>query len=197
MLKIGLTGGIGSGKTMVSKIFAEKGYKIFNSDEIAKMIIKNDYSVKNSIINFFGTNSYIGDNLNSKYISEIIYSDKDKLNYLNSLVHPMVFHQFEKFLKSNLNSKILVESAILFESNFYKMLDDNILLISPKADRISRIIKRDNINRSEIEKIMSVQWSDKKKISLATYVIENINFSETSMQILSLISKIELLSEKK
>ena len=197
MLKIGLTGGIGSGKTMVSKIFAEKGYKIFNSDEIAKMIIKNDYSVKNSIINFFGTNSYIGDDLNSRYISEIIYSDKVKLNYLNSIVHPMVFHQFEKFLKSNLNSKILVESAILFESNFYKMLDDNILLISPKADRISRIIKRDNINRSEIEKIMSVQWSDKKKISLATYVIENINFAETSMQILSLISKIELLSEKK
>ena len=197
MLKIGLTGGIGSGKTKVSKIFAEKGYKIFNSDEIAKMIIKNDYSVKNSIINFFGTNSYIGDDLNSRYISEIIYSDKVKLNYLNSLVHPMVFHQFEKFLKSNLNSKILVESAILFESNFYKMLDDNILLISPKADRISRIIKRDNINRSEIEKIMSVQWSDKKKISLATYVIENINFAETSMQILSLISKIELLSEKK
>ena len=197
MLKIGLTGGIGSGKTKVSKIFAEKGYKIFNSDEIAKIIIKNDYSVKNSIINFFGTNSYIGDDLNSRYISEIIYSDKVKLNYLNSLVHPMVFHQFEKFLKSNLNSKILVESAILFESNFYKMLDDNILLISPKADRISRIIKRDNINRSEIEKIMSVQWSDKKKIILATYVIENINFSETSMQILSLISKIELLSEKK
>ena len=197
MLKIGLTGGIGSGKTKVSKIFAEKGYKIFNSDEIAKMIIKNDYSVKNSIINFFGTNSYIGDDLNSRYISEIIYSDKVKLNYLNSLVHPMVFHQFEKFLKSNLNSKILVESAILFESNFYKMLDDNILLISPKADRISRIIKRDNINRSEIEKIMSVQWSDKKKISLATYVIENINFAETSMQILSLISKIEFLSEKK
>ena len=197
MLKIGLTGGIGSGKTKVSKIFAEKGFKIFNSDEIAKMIIKNDYSVKNSIINFFGTNSYIGDDLNSRYISEIIYSDKVKLNYLNSLVHPMVFHQFEKFLKSNLNSKILVESAILFESNFYEMLDDNILLISPKADRISRIIKRDNINRSEIEKIMSVQWSDKKKISLATYVIENINFAETSMQILSLISKIESLSEKK
>ena len=197
MLKIGLTGGIGSGKTMVSKIFAEKGYKIFNSDEIAKMIIKNDYSVKNSIINFFGTNSYIGDDLNSRYISEIIYSDKVKLNYLNSLVHPMVFHQFEKFLKSNLNSKILVESAILFESNFYKMLDDNILLISPKAERISRIIKRDNINRSDIAKIMKVHWSDKKKISLATYVIENINFAETSMQILSLISKIELLSEKK
>ena len=197
MLKIGLTGGIGSGKTRVSKIFAEKGYKIFNSDEIAKIIIKNDYSVKNSIINFFGTNSYIGDDLNSRYISEIIYSDKVKLNYLNSLVHPMVFHQFEKFLKSNLNSKILVESAILFESNFYKMLDDNILLISPKADRISRIIKRDNINRSEIEKIMSVQWTDKKKINLATYVIENINFAETSMQILSLISKIESLSEKK
>ena len=197
MLKIGLTGGIGSGKTKVSKIFAEKGYKIFNSDEIAKMIIRNDYSVKNSIINFFGTNSYLGDNLNSKYISEIVYSDKVKLNYLNSLVHPMVFHQFEKFLKSNLNSKILVESAILFETNFYKMLDDNILLISPKVERINRIIKRDNISRSDIEKIMGVQWSDKKKISLATFVIENINFAETSNQILSLISKIESLNEKK
>ena len=197
MLKIGLTGGIGSGKTKVSKIFAEKGFKIFNSDEIAKTIIRNDHFVKNSIINFFGTNSYIGDNLNSKYISEIIYSDKDKLNYLNSLVHPKVFHQFEKVLKSNLNSKILVESAILFESNFHKILDYNILLISPKAQRISRVIKRDNINSSDIKKIMNVQWSDKKKISLANFVIENINFSETSVQILSLISKIESLSEKK
>ena len=197
MLKIGLTGGIGAGKTEVSKIFAEKGFKIFNSDEIAKTIMRNDHSVKNSIINFFGTNSYIGDNLNSKYISEIIYSDKDKLNYLNSLVHPKVFHQFEKVLKSNLNSKILVESAILFESNFHKILDYNILLISPKAQRISRVIKRDNISRSDIKKIMNVQWSDKKKISLATFVIENINFSETSVQILSLISKIESLSEKK
>ena len=197
MLKIGLTGGIGAGKTEVSKIFAEKGFKIFNSDEIAKKIIRNDLSVKKSIINFFGTNSYIGYNLNSKYISEIVYSDKYKLNYLNSLVHPKVFHQFEKFLKSNLNSKILVESAILFESNFYKMLDENILLISPKAQRINRIIKRDNKSRSDIEKIMNVQWSDKKKISFATFVIENINFSETSMQILSLISKIESLSEKK
>jgi len=197
MLKIGLTGGIGAGKTEVSKIFAEKGFKIFNSDKIAKKIIRNDLSVKKSIINFFGTNSYIGYNLNSKYISEIVYSDKYKLNYLNSLVHPKVFHQFEKFLKSNLNSKILVESAILFESNFYKMLDNNILLISPKVQRINRIIKRDNKSRSDIEKIMNVQWSDKKKISLATFVIENINFSETSMQILSLISKIESLSEKK
>ena len=193
MLKIGLTGGIGSGKTKVSKIFAEKGFKIFNSDEIAKTIMRNDHSVKNSIINFFGTNSYIGDNLNSKYISEIIYSDKDKLNYLNSLVHPKVFHQFEKVLKSNLNSKILVESAILFESNFHKILDYNILLISPKAQRINRVIKRDNIKKSDIKKIMNVQWSDKKKISLATFVIENINFSETSVQILSLISKIESL----
>ena len=197
MLKIGLTGGIGSGKTKVSKIFAEKGFKIFNSDEIAKMIIRNDPYVKNSIINFFGTNSYIGDNLNSKYISEIVFSDKDKLNYLNSQVHPKVFHQFKKFLINNLNSKILVESAILFESNFYKMLNHNILLISPKAKRINRIIKRDNINRGDIEKIMNVQWSDKKKISLATFVIENINFSETLVQILSLISKIESLSEKK
>ena len=100
-------------------------------------------------------------------------------------------------MKSNLNSKILVESAILFESNFYKMLDENILLISPKAQRLNRIIKRDNKIRSDIEKIMNVQWSDKKKISLATFVIENINFSETSMQILSLISKIESFSEKK
>ncbi len=197
MLKIGLTGGIGTGKTKVSKIFAEKGFKIFNSDEIAKKIIRNDHSIKKSIINFFGTNSYIGYNLNSKYISEIVYNDKYKLNYLNSLVHPKVFHKFEKFLKSNLNSKILVESAILFESNFYKMLDDNILLISPKAQRINRIIKRDNKSRSDIEKIMNVQWSDKKKISLASFVIENINFSETSMQISSLISKIESLSEKK
>jgi len=197
MLKVGLTGGIGSGKTTVSKVFADKNFKIFNSDDIAKNIIKTDIEIKKSIINFFGSKSFNGSDFNSIYISEVIFSDPKKLDLLNSIVHPKVFEKFKKFVKKNLKSKILVESAILFESNFYKLMDYNILLKSPKIERINRIINRDNLSRKMIEKIMNVQWSDKKKINLATFVIENINISKTKTEILSLINKIESLSEKK
>lgn len=197
MLKVGLTGGIGSGKTTVSKVFADKNFKIFNSDDIAKNIIKTDIEIKKSIINFFGSKSFNGSDFNSIYISEVIFSDPKKLDILNSIVHPKVFEKFKKFVKKNLKSKILVESAILFESNFYKLMDYNILLKSPKIERINRIINRDNLSRKKIEKIMNVQWSDKKKINLATFVIENINISKTKTEILSLINKIESLSEKK
>lgn len=197
MLKVGLTGGIGSGKTTVSKVFADKNFKIFNSDDIAKNIIKTDIEIKKSIINFFGSKSFNGSDFNSIYISEVIFSDPKKLELLNSIVHPKVFEKFKKFVKKNLKSKILVESAILFESNFYKLMDYNILLKSPKIERINRIINRDNLSRKMIEKIMNVQWSDKKKINLATFVIENINISKTKTEILSLINKIESLSEKK
>lgn len=197
MLKVGLTGGIGSGKTTVSKVFADKNFKIFNSDDIAKNIIKTDLDTKKSIINFFGSKSFNGSDFNSIYISEVIFSDPKKLDLLNSIVHPKVFEKFKKFVKKNLKSKILVESAILFESNFYKLMDYNILLKSPKIERINRIINRDNLSRKMIEKIMNVQWSDKKKINLATFVIENINISKTKTEILSLINKIESLSEKK
>lgn len=197
MLKVGLTGGIGSGKTTVSKVFADKNFKIFNSDDIAKNIIKTDIEIKKSIINFFGSKSFNGSDFNSIYISEVIFSDPKKLDLLNSIVHPKVFEKFKKFVKKNLKSKILVESAILFESNFYKLMDYNILLKSPKIERINRIINRDNLSRKKIEKIMNVQWSDKKKINLATFVIENINIPKTKTEILSLINKIESLSEKK
>ena len=197
MLKVGLTGGIGSGKTTVSKVFANKNFKIFNSDDIAKNIIKTDIEIKKSIINFFGSKSFNVSDYNSIYISEVIFSDPKKLDLLNSIVHPKVFEKFKKFVKKNLKSKILVESAILFESNFYKLMDYNILLKSPKIERINRIINRDNLSRKKIEKIMNVQWSDKKKINLATFVIENINISKTKTEILSLINKIESLSEKK
>ena len=197
MLKVGLTGGIGSGKTTVSKVFADKNFKIFNSDDIAKNIIKTDKEIKKSIINFFGSKSFNGSDFNSIYISEVIFSDPKKLDLLNSIVHPKVFEKFKKFVKKNLKSKILVESAILFESNFYKLMDYNILLKSPKIERINRIINRDNLSRKKIERIMNIQWSDKKKINLATFVIENINISKTKTEILSLINKIESLSEKK
>lgn len=197
MSKVGLTGGIGSGKTTVSKVFADKNFKIFNSDDIARNIIKTDIEIKKSIINSFGSKSFNGSDFNSIYISEVIFSDPKKLDLLNSIVHPKVFEKFKKFVKKNLKSKILVESAILFESNFYKLMDYNILLKSPKIERINRIINRDNLSRKKIEKIMNVQWSDKKKINLATFVIENINISKTKTEILSLINKIESLSEKK
>jgi len=197
MLKVGLTGGIGSGKTTVSRVFADKHFKIFNSDDIAKNIIKTDIELKKSIIKFFGSKSFNGADFNSIYISEIVFNDRKKLDLLNSIVHPKVFEKFEKFVKKNLKSKILVESAILFESNFYKLMDYNILLKSPKNARINRIIERDNFNRKTIEKIMKIQWSDKKKKKLATFVIDNINISKTKTETLSLINKIQSLSEKK
>ena len=197
MLLIGLTGGIGSGKTFISKIInSYKKFKIFDSDFEAKKIIKNNPEVINSIKNSFGPLAYVKNNLNKKYISEVVFSDLKKLKLLNQIVHPKVFEALEIYKSKNSDKIIIIESALLFESGMYINNDINILVVSPVELRLDRITKRDNITREKAKKIINSQWKDSKKINLADFIIENINKLETEMVLKNLIKDILSKYEK-
>tara|TARA_B100000945_G_C20406825_1_gene610486 strand:- start:688 stop:1269 length:582 start_codon:yes stop_codon:yes gene_type:complete len=190
---VGLTGGIGSGKTSILNLFKKKKIKCFNSDFVAKNLMENDLKSKIKIL--FGSDIYMKGKLNRKKISKIVFNDKNKLSLLNSIVHPEVRKNFKKFIKINKKDKILVyETALLFETGFYKNCDFTILVIAPFQKRIERIIKRDNLLKTEIINRMKHQWSDKKKADLSDYIINNDNWKDTLFEFDKLFKKINLPS---
>ena len=167
-IKLGLTGNIGAGKTYVSEIFSNLGIPIFNSDTIAKRSLL-EHDVRKKIIESFGKQVYKGNKVNTKILSKIVFSSDEKLDILNSIIHPVVK---DKFIKWSLctNSEILVkESAILFESNTYLSLDKIICVIAPKNIRINRVIKRDQCTEEEVYKRMKYQMSQKEKEMKSDY----------------------------
>ncbi|MBK78085.1 MAG: dephospho-CoA kinase [Flavobacteriaceae bacterium] len=188
---VGLTGGIGSGKTSILNLFKKNNIKCFNSDFIAKNLMERDLMEKIKIL--FGSDIYIKGKLNRKKISKIVFNDKEKLSSLNSIVHPEVRKKFENFIKNNKKDKILVyETALLFETGFYKKCDFTILVIAPFEKRIQRIIKRDKLLESEIIKRMKHQWSDKKKAELSDYIINNDIWENTLFEFNKLFKKLNL-----
>ena len=191
MLSIGLTGGIGSGKTFVTNILKSNfDIKFFDSDLSAKKIIRNDKSVKKSLILNFGEKCFINNQINTKFISEIVFNNSDELNKLNSIVHPIVFKDLEIFKLEYPDKIIVIESALLFESGMYLSNDFNILITSPIEIKLQRLIERDKRSKEDALKIIKSQWDDSKKIELADYVIENINKLETEKNVKKLISNI-------
>ncbi len=185
---IGLTGGIGSGKTYVANIFNEfGGIPCFNSDLEARKIMNENHFVKKEIISIFGPNSYINNNLNVEFLRKEIFNSQNKLSKINSLVHNQVKIRFKDWLNLQSSNYVLKETAILFEHNYENDLDLSLLVIAPIEVRIDRIIKRDNISLKEIEKIISNQWNDKKKLVLCDYFIENVIKSNTIKKVKTLI----------
>lgn len=175
MLKIGITGGIGSGKTTVCKVFELLGIPVFYADDVAKAVMQSDDQLKQEILNAFGIESYSTNGLlNRPYIASIVFKDANKLNKLNSIVHPAVFRAFDKWIEEHSNAPyILKEAALLFESESYKMCDQSLLVISPEATRIDRIKARDHISEEEIKLRMDRQFTDEQKVKLANYVLLN------------------------
>jgi dephospho-CoA kinase len=175
MLKIGITGGIGSGKTTVCRVFEILGVPIFYADAVAKSIMHTDDLLKQEIIKTFGEKSYTdtGD-LNRKYISKIVFENEKELQKLNSLVHPAVFRAFDLWLVSRERVPYIIkEAAVLFESGSFKMCDKSVLVKSPEKIRIERIRTRDGFSIEEIRYRMARQLSDEDKEKLADYVLIN------------------------
>ena len=171
---VGLTGGIGSGKSTVAKILLELGFPVYNSDKRAKLLMNNDSILKNNIASIFGENSYINGVLNTNFISNIVFSDPDKIVQLNSLVHPSVSKDFDKWLKLNISHNIIFkEAAILIESGAYLKMDKIILIESRNDLKIERILKRDSTDFDSVKKRMDSQSSDIKNKKYVDYIIEN------------------------
>jgi len=185
---VGLTGGIGSGKTTVSKEFQKYSIKVYNSDLRAKFLMNNSIVLKNKLINNFGKEFYINDELNKSYISQIIFNDPTSLKLINSMVHPEVFNDFNEWRQSLSEKFVLYESALIFETGSYKLNDFNILVTCDYDLRVKRIIKRDGINEEKINSIINNQWDDDKKITLADYIFLNTSNKENKLKVKNLVT---------
>ena len=180
---IGLTGGIGSGKTTVAKLFEELGVPVYNSDLKAKKLMQNSKELRTAVIDLLGKESYVLQKLNKKYIADKIFDDKELLQKLNAIVHPAVRQDFIKWAKRKSAPYVIQEAAILFENNSYMTFDKIILVKAPKEVRVQRVLTRDAISEKEILTRMENQWDDSKKIPLADYVIENTDLEKTKIQV--------------
>ena len=185
---VGLTGGIGSGKTTVSKEFQKYSIKVYNSDLRAKFLMNNSIVLKNKLINNFGKEFYTNDELNKSYISQIIFNDPISLKLINSMVHPEVFNDFNRWRQSLSEKFVLYESALIFETGSYKLNDFNILVTCDHDLRIKRIIKRDGINEEKINSIINNQWDDDKKTPLADYIFFNTSNKENKLKVKNLVT---------
>ena len=189
---IGITGGIGAGKSTVSTICKHLGFKVYNSDQRAKEIVSEDSIIKKKLISFFGNNIYKNGVLDRKFLSDKIFNDKSSLQQINSIIHPAVKKDFNSWVINNSNEKILFkESALLLESGAYKELDKIILIVSDKNLRVSRVLNRDqNRSKKEIESIIDKQIDEVDAIKYADIVIDN---NHKKMLLPSVINEIEKL----
>ena len=188
MLKVGITGNIGSGKTTVSKIFEVLGIPVFYADDAAKNVMVNDAILIDAIKHTFGKHSYFEDGtLNRKHIAGIVFNNESELAKLNAIVHPATFRAFDKWQLQHLNAPyILKEAAVLFESDSYKLCDKSIMVTAPLDMRVKRVMLRDKLSEEDILKRENQQFAEEKKVGLADFVINNDNFELVIPQVLKL-----------
>ena len=183
---IGLTGGIGSGKSTVLELFKILGVKTYSADESAKKLVNTDPYLINLIKSSFGENIYDKGQLNSKKLSKIVFEDTEKLKLLNSIIHQVVAKDFKLFLNSNNEDYIVKEAAIIFETKSENNYDKIIFIQSPLEIRIERVINRDNISREEVMKRINNQLDENLIIDKCDYVIRNENKEDLEDKVLSI-----------
>lgn len=174
MKRIGLTGGIGSGKSFIAEIFRNLGVPVFNSDDAARKIQQSDKEVLVAIREKFGDVFLSSGELDRKKLAAIVFSDQQKLLELNAIVHPAVGKAFEIFCSENSSAPYVIkEAAIIFEIGIDETLDGTILVTAPEQIRIERVMKRDGISESDVRARMQKQWSDEEKMKRADWLISN------------------------
>ncbi len=174
-IKIGITGGIGSGKTAVAKLFEESGYAVFYADSIAKQLLAEDDKIKFKIITAFGKKSYVKGLPDRGYIAKSVFNNPEKLAVINSIIHPPTIRKIKKLCEAELirNDMVFAEAALIYEANMQDIFDYVLLVTADEESRINRIVKRDNSDKNEIKRRMANQIPEEKKISRADFVIHN------------------------
>jgi dephospho-CoA kinase len=185
---VGITGGIGSGKSTVARIFSILGIPIYYADERAKWLMANDPELKKQILNNFGSESYSQDGiLNRAFLASKVFGDEEKVKIINALVHPAVGADFEKWAHDQNSPYVLKEAALLFETGSYKDLDKVINVSSPIKIRISRVLMRDpHRNEKQVNDIIDKQLPDEEKNKLADFVIKNTDNKMLIPQVLEI-----------
>lgn len=191
MIKVGITGGIGSGKTTVCKVFRVLGIPVFEADTTAKQLMNTDAELREKLIGLFGAAVYQPDQtIDRKYLAGIVFTNPSLLAQLNELVHPVVRKAFEEWYLIQHSPYVLHEAAILFESGFYRMMDKTITVVTSEKQRIERVVKRDKLTVELVKQRMKNQWSDDEKIKLADFVIGNNDRELIIPQIVEIDKKI-------
>ncbi len=190
MLRVGITGGIGSGKTTVARIFELLGIPVYYADTAAKRLMNDDEDVKNAIIAHFGPGSYKDGRLNRAYISSIVFNDKDQLEKLNAITHPATIRDANEWMKRQKTAYTIKEAALIFESGSVEFLDHVIGVYTPLPLRIQRIMQRDGITREEVAQRMSRQLDENIKMKLCDSVLVNDEQQLLIPQVLALHSRL-------
>lgn len=187
MLRVGITGGIGSGKTTACKLFEKLGVPVYYADLRAKQLMEEDKKLKHSIVENFGSDAYLQDGtLNRAYLSSIVFSNEEKLQLLNSLVHPVVAADSESWnevLAQNGFAYSLREAALLIESGSYRLLHKLIVVTAPEEERIQRVMMRDNVTKEQVQARINAQIPEREKVKLADFVIQNTDLISLAQQV--------------
>lgn len=190
MKVVGITGGIGSGKTTACKVFEQLGVPVYYADNRAKELMVNDPKLKERIVAAFGNEAYVNGRLDRAYLAGQVFNSKEKLSVLNGIVHPAVADDFDLWLeRQNGADYVLKEAAILFESGAYQDVDISVLVIAPEQLRIERVIDRDGVTSEEVLRRMKNQWTQERKAKLADHILNNDGTELLIPQVLGLHRK--------
>lgn len=170
---IGITGGIGSGKSTVAKLFEQKGIPVYYSDDRAKALMNENIEVIDQLKTEFGEEVYKNGHLDRAYLASMTFSNPEKLIKLNAIVHPAVFRDNEEWTKAQHSPIVMKEAAIMIESGSYRLLDELIVVSANEAVRIQRVLERDNTSREAVEARINNQLSEEERLKYADYIIEN------------------------
>jgi len=196
VLKIGLTGGIGSGKSIAAKIFSILGIPVFYADVAARNVMHEDAALKQKITQTFGDAAYENDMLNRKYIADIVFNDPFKLEQLNAIVHPATIAAAQQWMLQQTTPYVIKEAALFFESGSAEGLNYIVGIYAPQHIRIQRVMQRDNVTRDEVLARMSKQINEEMKMRLCDFVIVNDEQTLVIPQVLKLHEKFIALSKK-
>ena len=193
-LKVGITGGIGTGKSTVAKILVALGYPVYFSDDRAKWLMENNQQLVTELTYLLGELTYVSEKLNRAYIAEKLFSTPALKEKINALVHPFVRADFKLWVENQTQSIVFQESALLVETGAVQLFDALIVVTAPLEDRVKRIQKRDGLNTSEIERRFANQFSDEEKIKVADFVLINDERSPLLNQVLAVLEQLKRLN---
>ena len=196
MYKVGLTGGIGSGKSSVAKIFRSLGLPVYDTDKEAKVLIEKHPKIRTCYKSLFGDDIYTEMGLNRAKVAKIVFNDSFKLKELEKVVHPIVFKHFVGWCSLQNSNIVIKENAILFESGGAAFLDDIITISAPLELRVERVMKRDGVSAGDVMARVNKQWSDDKKIALSKYVIYADDTVLVTPQVIALVDELKAEAPK-
>jgi dephospho-CoA kinase len=191
MFKVGITGGIGSGKSTVCRVFMIMGIPVFEADSVAKELMNSDIVIREQLIHLFGSSVYLPDQtIDRKFLSGMVFNNPSLLEQLNLIVHPAVRKSFEDWCLNQQSPYVIHEAAILFESGFYKLMDKSITVVTDETERIERVMKRNKTTEEQVRERIRNQWTDEQRIKLTDFVIGNNDNELIIPQIVEIDKKI-------